>query len=222
MRNTKYANEPILKFDTPTAGRPKNIADAQARFDASATRYAKLKGEKKESSQAIEAAKKQDVSDLVERLRAGGEAKPEHSHEAAARAKLAEIESTLTALAIVVDEDGDALVEAIGAEQEGWLATLRANDEAAASRFDELVAELEPVLVELGAARAAVDWLERYTVHDAKNQGWHAAKDVRYRPNARLDAVLPQFDYNTARKGDGFQVAAPMLVAGLRSVTAAS
>jgi hypothetical protein len=193
---------------------------AYDKFDKSATAYAGLLGERREAREALRNAPSLDAQAFAVALRKDLDSAPTTEHEDAARARLAGIERKLTVLEGIVDEDGNALADAITDAQEAWKSDLTVARLKAAARLEAAVDELAGALQEFGAAAAASDWIERYTPAGAKDSRARGVPDARYRP---FDVTVPvsRNVINALGSTDGkLAVPAPQVVSALRAVTA--
>jgi hypothetical protein len=170
----------VLRFPTPTVGRPKAVASAAADFDTAADRYARTAGEVKSSDAAIAAAQALDQSEYIERLRKDDSAVHARNHESDALLEQAAAERKLEALATLADESGDALARAIGEHKGEWLDELRKAGDAAAADYDRQVAELEASLTRLVELKSGIAWLEKFETGAAITFDMNRL-DVRYR-----------------------------------------
>jgi hypothetical protein len=218
MRNS--GGSAVLSLDLPKAGRPKAVQKALDEFDRVATEVARLQGEKRESREVLERAKKEDRADYAARLAKDFDAEPRTDAEDAVKEQVARIEQRLPILDGLADTAGNTLVRTVGqALDEGWRDELQTARDEAAAQVQAKIEELGAALEEYGRAKGAASWAAAFTVKDALTPDWHRAANTRYRPNAPLVVPMPS-NANAPRLNGTPQVAATQVIAGLRQVTA--
>jgi hypothetical protein len=211
--------KPVLRLDLP-APRPKTVETQLAEFDRVATEVARLQGEKRETRQELELARKADRAEYAARLAQDFDAEPTTENEDAINAKAAEIEAKLPILGELAHTAGDALVHAVGdALEDGWRDELEEAEQKAAARVNALVSELDVALQDYGKAKAASSWAQKFEVPAALTPGWHRVPDVRYRPGASATVPMRQ-NLNLPSVNGVHQVPASVIVTALRGVTA--
>jgi hypothetical protein len=149
----------VASFTIPP-GAPPEVAEAQARFDQVAARWAERAGELTDAEAAVETAREKDRQAAVEAALAGKDLDGDLSkNESDALVKADALKRTLPALEQALDEAGNALAQAIAPVAERWAAGLEVERDEAAARYLAAVEEAQTALDELGKAESARVWL---------------------------------------------------------------
>ncbi len=145
---------PVLQFSLPPGGGV-SVEEAAKALERAAGEY-----DAADAEYRAERARKNDWKQFSD---------PDGAVQEKARhaAKLSELEARRHALAVAVDEAGNALAAAIDADRAEWLDRLAPLEATAADRYAAAIEEAVEAFTALQAARGAAQWLERFDLDHA-------------------------------------------------------
>lgn len=169
MKNTASSREPITGFRLPP-GPPTSVQAVYERFDKLGLEWASVKGSIDDAEEEFKALEKQNIRAAGEALADGKEpdAKAAAKAEAVAQAKVDALRRRKSELDVGMDELGNELADAIGADLDEWTSTTEAYIAELIARLKIAVPEVVTLVDDLGRARQSRLWLEDFDATEAK------------------------------------------------------
>lgn len=174
---------PVLSFNLPPDP-PKKAQAAIEHFDDVAMRYAALLGELEDARVAVNAGKVKDSTEMAAAFARGEDAVLKSTHADKAQAALDGIAGTLKAVEPVVDEAGNAMLEAVAEVRDEWVASLEKAAEKHLAAYRKAVAAAQEALAPYTKLQGAIVFLDDFDAGEARigrMSGWHGQGRVRVR-----------------------------------------
>jgi hypothetical protein len=164
----KQGSKVVTAFPIPDAA-PPPVAEAYARFDQAAQKWATIGGELEEAEAGVEHARLEDAEAIAAQYEKDGSLPNDSAkHEREALARAGALRRLLDAAATTVDEAGNDLLGPIAEAREAWLAQLEAAKADALDAYQAGLADTCEALAEHQRLKAAVGWLERFDAGEAR------------------------------------------------------